>query len=474
MKRTTILLAAIVASNLVFAKTNENFNSRSQAPLSQIKPYLQNHCWQFTDFEINNGGWNPGIDGDGAMVSGIANGNKTHTGIYSQPLDMSSGNLTVSFKYKFNSNVIQRRWLKLYTTDGNNNVTSLLDSIELTGAQNNMLYTFNKSFSVAKTCQKVYINYQGIGGSTRIAIDQLSFSESTYFNGGCNQPPVAVNDNVPGLPSRKATGSVMSNDSDPDKNELTAQLVTNSKDGNVELTNTGTFKFTPKAGFMGPSTTFQYMICDNGMPAMCSNVATTTITFPVEGALPSTIADLGAIYGNGKVSVKWASTLESNNDHFEIERSTDGMNFKTVGSVKGQGTSGIRNDYQFNDNVKQNTINKNDLYYRLKLIDTDTKSSYSKILVVRVYQTKSLQTVSVTPNPTLNDIKVNLQLNENSYIVMKVANSNGVEIMRKTARGATGINNLTLDGTSRLQTGVYMLEVIVNSNERMLVKLIKG
>ena len=474
MKRTTILFAAIVATNLAFAKTNENFNSRSQASLTQVKPYLQNHCLQFTDFEINNGGWNPAIDGDGAMVSGIASSNNTNTGIYSQPLDMSSGNINVAFKYKFNNSVIQRRWLKLYTTDGNNNITALLDSVELTGAQNNTLYTFNKSFAVTKSCQKIYINYQGDGGSTRIAIDQLSFSESACFSGGCNQVPVAGNDNIPGTAGRTATGSVTSNDFDPDNNILTAQLVTNSKDGNVELNSSGAFKFTPNAGFTGSSTSFQYMICDNGTPSMCSNIARAIISFPAEGALPSTIADLGAMYGNGRVNVKWTSTLEANNDHFEIERSTDGINFKTVGTVKGQGTSGIRNNYEFADNVKQNTINKNDLYYRLKLVDTDTKSTYSKILIVRVYQTKSLQTVSVTPNPALNDIKVNLQLNENSYIVMKVANSNGVEIMRKTARGATGLNNLTLDGTSRLQTGVYMLEVIVNSNERMLVKLVKS
>jgi hypothetical protein len=474
MKRITILLAAIVATNLAFAKTNENFNSRSQASLAQVKPYLQNHCWQFTDFEINNGGWNPAIDGDGAMVSGAGNSSTANTGIFSQPLDMSSGNITVSFKYKFSNNVSQRRWLKLYVTDGNNNITAMLDSIELTGANNNTVYSYNKSFPVTKSCQKIYINYQGIGGSTRIAIDQLSFSESACFSNGCNQAPVAVNDDIPGASSHVAEGTVTSNDSDPENSTLTAQMVTNSTDGNVVLNSNGSFRFTPNAGFSGSSTSFQYIVCDNGTPAMCSNIATATITFPLEAALPSTITDLDAIYGSGRVSVRWASTLEANNDHFDIERSTDGIHFKAVGTVKGQGTSGIRNNYEYADNVKQNTIYKNDLYYRLKLVNTDFKSAFSKVLVVRVYQTKSLQSVSVTPNPALNDIKVNLQLKENSYIVMKVANSNGVEIMRKTTRGATGVNNVILDGTSRLQTGVYLLEVIVNSNERMLVKLIKS
>jgi len=67
-----------------------------------------------------------------------------------------------------------------------------------------------------------------------------------------------------------------------------------------------------------------------------------------------------------------------------------------------------------------------------------------------------------------------VQLNENSYIVMKVVNGSGAEIMRKSTRGNTGVNNFSLEGSSQLQTGVYFLEVIINSNERMMVKLVKS
>lgn len=473
MKRITILFATLVAGVGAFAQTSENFNSNSHASLTQLKSYLQTQCWQFPDFEINNGGWNPAIEGDGAMVSGPGNSNTENTGIYSQPLSMDH-NIDVSFKYKFDSKVTQRRWLNVYLTDGNNNVITKLDSIELTGLNNNIVYTLNKSYCVTPGCHKIYMNYRGIGGATRIAIDKLVYSASTCCSGGCNRAPVAVNDNIPGNSNHTASGTVILNDSDPDNNTLTAHLVTNSADGNVVLNGSGSFTFTPNAGFTGSSTSFTYMVCDDGTPSMCSNIATVTISFAIQGSLPAAIIDLGATYSNGKVAVKWTSTFEINNDHFEVERSTDGINYKMVGTVKGQGTSSIKHEYEFDDEVKQNMVSKNDLYYRLKQVDIDTKSTYTKVLVVRVYFTKSLQSVSVTPNPTFNDIRVNLQLNENSYIVLKVANSNGTEVMRKTTRGATGTNSLTLEGTSKLQAGVYFLEVIVNSNERMMVKLIKN
>ena len=59
-------------------------------------------------------------------------------------------------------------------------------------------------------------------------------------------------------------------------------------------------------------------------------------------------------------------------------------------------------------------------------------------------------------------------------MVMKVTNSKGAEVARKSVKGGTGLNSFTLDGTSSLTPGVYMLEVIVNSSERMITRLVKN
>lgn len=473
MKRIISLIATVVAITGVFAQTTENFNSRPGTDLTQVKGYLQSHCWQFHDFDINSG-WDPAIEGDGAMVSGTSASSTQNTGILSPQLSFN-GSIEISFKYKFSAMVTDRRWLKIYTTDGNNNIVAQLDSIELTGDNNSTVYTYDKVLPAnGSECYKVYINYQGINGDNRIAIDQLSMGASTCFAGGCNQPPVAVDDFFGGADDHSATGNVLPNDYDPENDVITAQLITNSTDGMVDLQSYGTFTFTPNPGFKGQSTTFTYMVCDNGSPALCSDIATVTIIFQTLGALPVTIVDFGAVYENNKVNVKWTTTFELNNDHFEVERSTDGTTFTSVSSVKGQGNSASRHDYQFNDDVSKSVLNKNDMYYRLKQVDLNGKGSFTKVLVVRVYRTKSLQSLSVTPNPAINDIKVNVQLNENSYIVMKVNNSSGIEVMRKTTRGSAGTNSFGLEGTSHLQAGIYFLEVIVNSNERMMVKLVKN
>ena len=130
-----------------------------------------------------------------------------------------------------------------------------------------------------------------------------------------------------------ATGNVLPNDYDPENNVLTAQLVTNSPDGTVVLQSYGTFVFTPNPGFRGRAPPLPISVCDNGSPSMCSDPATVTIVFQANGTLPVRIVDFGAVYANDKVNVKWTTTFELNNDHFEVERSTDGVNF-TVGCYR--------------------------------------------------------------------------------------------------------------------------------------------
>ncbi|HTL10566.1 MAG TPA: Ig-like domain-containing protein [Chitinophagaceae bacterium] len=472
MKRIIALFAVVFAVTSLSAQTDENFNSRPNAVLSEVKNDLQMHCWQFHDFDINNGGWDPAIEGDGAMVSGPGASPNQNAGIFSQQLSCN-GSIQVSFKYKFIDAVTDRRWLKILTTDEHNNILIQMDSIELTGSNNSTVYTYNKVLSTKGSgCYKIFINYAGINGENRIAIDELHFNAPSCFSNGCNQPPVAVNDYVAGTANYTAEGSVLPNDMDPENSVLSTTLLTNSPDGDVVLTDYGHFTFTPKPGFKGVTTSFTYISCDAG--GLCSEPATVLITFQTQSTLPVTLIDFGAIYKNDKVNVKWTSTFELNNDRYEVERSMDGVTFSSVGTVKGLGNSSVKHEYQFNDDVSKNVLNRNDLYYRLKQVDLNGRATFTKVLVVRVYRTKTLQSLSVTPNPAINDIRVNVQLNENAYIVLKIANSSGIEVMRKTTRGSNGTNSLRLEGTSKLQAGVYFLEVIVNSNERMNVKLIKS
>jgi hypothetical protein len=90
----------------------------------------------------------------------------------------------------------------------------------------------------------------------------------------------------------------------------------------------------------------------------------------------------------------WTTTSEINFDRFEIQRSTDGRAFETIGSVKGKGFNfkDLETNYSFFDS---NPIaGKN--YYRLKSVDYDAYFEYSKIILEN-WEGKRL--ISVYPNP---------------------------------------------------------------------------
>ena len=471
MKRNlfSILLTSVLGffALPLFAETADNFNSRAGIKLTEVKGYLQGNCWFFSDFDVNRSGWAPNMEGDGAMVSGTGASATEKTGIYTPLLDIPA-KVSVSFKYKFNLPVSDRRWIKIYSLDAAGR-SILLDSLELTGSDDAQVYSYNKTLSAAAGQYKLYINYQGIGGNERIAIDQLVIGAAAHYQSACNVAPVALRDKFTGTASHTATGNVLNNDADPNHETLTAYLMTESTDGNVELQKDGGFAFTPKEGFTGTSTSFTYKVCDNGSPALCSINTTATIRFPSR----STLTSFQASYRKNAVDISWNTAVDNHSNRFQVERSLDGNNFEKIGEVEVYIPS-AKEDYTFTDKVHDGMVKKNDLYYRLRQVDAANRVTYSKVLIVRTYGTKSVAAVSVTPDPGVNDIQVNVQLKEKSFVMMRVSDNKGGELIKKTAMGQNGANVYNIEGTDQLQPGLYQLEVIINSNERLTMKLAKS
>ena len=87
----------------------------------------------------------------------------------------------------------------------------------------------------------------------------------------------------------------------------------------------------------------------------------------------------GQSINNQYIQLTWSTDTEQNNDHFEVERSSDLLHFQTVGNVKGAGNSNTRQNYSSQDNNPVEGIN----YYRLKQVDIDGNFNYSNTIMVR-------------------------------------------------------------------------------------------
>lgn len=74
----------------------------------------------------------------------------------------------------------------------------------------------------------------------------------------------------------------------------------------------------------------------------------------------------------------WSTATETNNDHFDIESSSDGMNFVKIKEIPGAINSMNTMSYSYLDPSPSNSLN----YYRLKQVDTDGLYKYSDIISV--------------------------------------------------------------------------------------------
>jgi large repetitive protein len=87
-----------------------------------------------------------------------------------------------------------------------------------------------------------------------------------------NRPPVAINDYFVGTSGQILSAkSVAANDSDPDAGQtLTYQQLSLASKGIVIFNSNGTFTYQPFSSFTVGKDSFQYRVCDNGTPVLCT------------------------------------------------------------------------------------------------------------------------------------------------------------------------------------------------------------
>jgi hypothetical protein len=111
--------------------------------------------------------------------------------------------------------------------------------------------------------------------------------------------------------------------------------------------------------------------------------------------LPVTLASFGAAARGTGVAVNWTTASEQNSASFEVQRGTDGVQFKSIGTVAAAGNSQTTKVYQYFDAAPVRPTS----YYRLKQIDLDGRETYGPVAVVRLAGATPTQPLTLYPNP---------------------------------------------------------------------------
>ncbi len=167
-----------------------------------------------------------------------------------------------------------------------------------------------------------------------------------------------------------------------------------------------------------------------------------------------------------KIVLKWKMN-HNGNFRYNIEKSRDGESFAEVESrsIKADGTG----EFSWVD-IYPKQVN----CYRLRMTDENGKQFHSKTLVIQVFKTGQVSLVAATPDLTLNDINIDVELKERARVTMNILDRNGAIVMQQKESAEIGQNQFRISGSNGLQAGDYYLNVIVNGEDRLMVHLIKS
>ena len=137
--------------------------------------------------------------------------------------------------------------------------------------------------------------------------------------------------------------------------------------------------------------------------------------------------EINTFFWNGHELV-WKTSSESQNYGFEIYRDThsDWRSAQKIGFVYGSGSSSSEKTYRFADPEWDFLSGK--IYYRLKQIDFDGSTKWSRLLSVQTNKKNSLRISTNYPNPFNGETSFLIVLPQRSKVSVRVFNSLGREV----------------------------------------------
>lgn len=200
----------------------------------------------------------------------------------------------------------------------------------------------------------------------------------------------------------------------------------------------------------------------NTMYTLASDNARTSFIVP----LPVVLLEFNAATTQNKsVNITWSTAKEEYSNYFEVMRSTDGFNWKSIGIVQSTGASTEISKYSLTD-YQPYSLN----YYRLKEVAMNGDFSYSDIRIAKVSGLASK--ISFFPNPANQTLNVSCaNLDFSNEVNIQLVNQMGQVVLVNKVDNMFATSFLTSVNVAELPAGIYQV-IISNAGEEISEKLI--
>jgi hypothetical protein len=164
--------------------------------------------------------------------------------------------------------------------------------------------------------------------------------------------------------------------------------------------------------------------------------------------LPINLVNFEGSAKDGSNNLQWSTASEQNSSYFEVQRSTDGVNFSGIGKVTAAGNSDGNKDYSYSDNQLSSLSPV--YYYRLKMVDIDGSAKYSPVIHIK---NNAGVLAKIYPNPARDQFTITIKDNSLLNTQATLSDMNG-KVLQKISitQSATRVN------VSTYVKGVYILK----------------
>ncbi|MFB3056892.1 MAG: T9SS type A sorting domain-containing protein, partial [Ignavibacteriaceae bacterium] len=168
--------------------------------------------------------------------------------------------------------------------------------------------------------------------------------------------------------------------------------------------------------------------------------------------LPVELTSFAATVDEAEVTLSWSTATETNNQGFEVQRSTINIEYEKIGYAAGFGTTTDPKAYTYTDtDVFAGTYT-----YRLKQIDLDGSYEYSPEVSVEVTPPIEYSLGQNYPNPFNPSTSIKYSIPEGGFVTLDVYNLLG-EKVTSLVNGVqeAGRYEINFDA-SNLASGIYV------------------
>ena len=182
--------------------------------------------------------------------------------------------------------------------------------------------------------------------------------------------------------------------------------------------------------------------------------------FDVTGVLPVTGLETDVKLIGNNVQIRWTTHTEINTKEFEVEKSSNGVQFQKIATKTAAGNSQAARTYSIQDKLDVSGI----YFYRVKSIDNDGRVTYSD--VKNVHYGQDLTNVKIGPNPFKNSLTVSNLIDVKRIDLIDLTGR--IVVSKKV----TNENSIILQ-TNKLPAGMYQLKTFKTDGNFETIKVIR-